>query len=71
MPCTIRLISVGDGGGRQGTAGDCRVKFFATFNNFVCLTKAGTCVKDNKRRVLFYEPGFIHKYFSEGVFVRI
>ena len=37
-PCNVRQISVGDG----GTVGDCLVKFFVLFNNFVCQTEAGT-----------------------------
>jgi len=43
-PCNVTQISLGD----------CRVKFFASFNNFLCQTEVGTCVKDNKRSVLFY-----------------
>ena len=48
---------MGDGGGRRGAVGDCRVNFLPPFNNFVCQTEVGTCVKDNKRSVLFYSNG--------------
>jgi len=42
---------MGDSGGLRGLPGKA---FFAPFNNFVCQTELGTCVKDNKRSVLFY-----------------
>ena len=48
-PCNVRNTSVEDCGGLR----DCRVKFFAPTNNFLCQAEVGTCVKDNRRSVLF------------------
>ncbi|PUU81203.1 phosphatase 2C-like domain-containing protein [Tuber borchii] len=44
-PYNLRQISVGGYGGPRRTTGDCRVKFLAPLNNFVCQVGVGVCVK--------------------------
>jgi len=55
-PCNVRQIRVGDYGARRGTAGDRRVKFLESFNNPVRQTEVRTCVKDNKKSVILFQP---------------
>lgn len=53
-PYNVRQVGLGDCGGLRGTAGDCQVKFFVPFNNFVCQAEVGTCLKDNKRSDILF-----------------
>ena len=44
-PYNPRQISVGGYGGRRRTTGDCRVKFLAPLNNFLCQVGVGVFLK--------------------------